>query len=73
MMRPLFQGSGCRRGDDSFSLTMVFSSGADHSLLSAGQQAPGRVIYPEAGTRIVGRPSDAVTLPQLERQRAYHL
>ena len=73
MMRPLFQGSCYRRGDESLSLTMVFSSGADHSLLSAGQQAPGRVIYPEAGTRIVGRPSDARYSAQLERQRAYHL
>ena len=60
MRRPLFQGSCCRRGDESFSLTMVVSSGADHSLLSAGQRATGRVIYPEAGTRIVGRPSDTL-------------
>jgi hypothetical protein len=46
MRRPLFQGSCCRRGDESFSLTMVLSSGADHSLLSAGQRATGGVIYP---------------------------
>jgi hypothetical protein len=58
------------RGDESFSLTMVLSSGADHSLLSAGQRATGRVIYPEAGARIVSRPSDARYSAELERQRA---